>query len=57
MLKVFIACVFIAIMESLAEKADADAGRKRDKFSAAMFELGLSVLMGAWIISGGNLLW
>ncbi|MBQ6721545.1 MAG: hypothetical protein IJQ88_05195 [Clostridia bacterium] len=49
MLKVLIAFIVIGSMEALVKWDD-----KRTKYC---FEIAMSILMGAWIISGGDLLW
>ena len=49
MLKVLIAFIVIGSTEALVKWDD-----KRTKYC---FEIAMSILMGAWIISGGDLLW
>lgn len=49
MLKVLLAAVVIGAIESSTKWDD-----KKTKYC---FEIAMSILMGAWIISGANLIW
>ena len=57
MLKIFIAIIAMGILELCVESYSKDHDIKREKIEDVGFEIALSIIFGAWIISGGNLLW
>jgi len=57
MLKIFIALIAIGFMEYCAECERKKSGKEIAPVENAGFEIAMAILFGAWIISGGNLLW
>ena len=57
MLKIFIAIIAMGILEYCAESERKKNGTKIAPIEGAGFEIALSIIFGAWILSGGNLLW
>lgn len=57
MLKVLVCMIVIAFVESCVAAQHKSEGKNTPEMEGVALEISMAILMGAWMISGGNLLW